>query len=115
MTGCCNKSNNQAHSPLKTMLRKIGDRYQSYTVTYKTHTMTTHHRETGHTGKDRDLDSHVEDTGGIDIGPYNDHESTNSLDTTIDFGGSEADGHLGNVLPNSQANLSVLTREINSL
>ena len=50
----------------------------------------------------------------MDIGPNNDNESTNSLDTMIAFGGSEADGHLGDLLPNSKANLGILAREINS-
>ena len=48
--------------------------------------MTTHHGGAGHTHKDRDLDSHIEDARGIDIGPDNDSASTNSLDTTIAFG-----------------------------
>ena len=78
MTGCHNRSNDQAHSPLKTMPRKLGDKYQSYWSTYKTHTMTTCYGGTGHTGKDRELNSHVEDTAGIDIGPDNDNASTNS-------------------------------------
>ena len=67
------------------------------------------------TGKDRDINSHLEDTRGIDTGHNNDNESTNSLDTTLAFGGSEADGHLGGLLPSSLASLTVLTREINSL
>ena len=71
--------------------------------------MTTHHGGMGHTIKDRDLNSHVEDTGGIDIRPNNDNKSTNSLDTTIAFGGSEADCHIGDLLPNSLGNLSILT------
>ena len=45
----------------------------------------------------------------------NDNESTNSLVTMIAFGRSEVDVCLGDLLPNSQANLSILTREINSL
>ena len=57
----------------------------------------------------------TEDTRGMDMGSNKDNESTNSLDTTIAFGGSEADGHLANLLPNGQANLSMFTREINSL
>ena len=77
--------------------------------------MTTHHGGTGHTGKDIDLDFHIEDTRGINIGPDNDNISTNNSDTTIAFGGSEAGGHLGDLLHSSQANLTVLTREINSL
>ena len=63
--------------------------------------MTTCHGGTGHTGKDRDLASHIEDTGGIDIGPKYDNESKNSLDIMLAFRGSEVDGHLGHLLPNS--------------
>ena len=77
--------------------------------------MTTHHGGTGQPGKDRDLSSHVKDTGGIDIGPNNNNESTNSSYTMLAFGGSETDGCLGNLLPSSQANFTILTREINSL
>ena len=78
------------------------------------------HRGTGHTGKKGDLNSHVDittkrDTRGIDIDPINDNEGTNSSDTTLAFGGLEVDGHLGNLLPSSQANLTIFTREINSL
>ena len=72
------------------MLRKLGDKYQSYCATYKTHTITTHHRRTGQTCEDRDINSHIdittkEVTSGIDIGPDNNNESTNSLDTTLAF------------------------------
>ena len=82
--------------------------------------MTTPHRGTGHTGEDRDLNSHIdittkEDTRSLDIGPDNNNESTDSSDTMLAFGGSEADGHLSNLLYHSQANLTKLTREFNSL
>ena len=66
-------------------------------------------------GKDKDLNSHVEDTGDIDIVPSDVNESTNSLDTTLAIGGSEADSYLSDLLPSSQANLTIFTREINSL
>ena len=115
MTGHHNRSNDGVHSPLKTVLWKLSDKYQLYCTTYKTHAMTTHHRGTGHTGKDRELNSHIEDIGGIYIGPNNDNESTNSSDTTIAFEGSEADGHLSDLLHSSHVNLTVPTREINSL
>ena len=101
MTGC---HNDLVHSPLQTVLRKIRDRYQSYCSTYKTHAMTTCHGGAGHTGKDRDFDSHKEDIRGMDIGPNNDNESTNSSDTTIAFEGSVEHGYLSNLLPNIQAN-----------
>ena len=32
----------------------------------------------------------------------------------IAFRGSEADGHIGDLLPNSQADLNILAREIHS-
>ena len=102
------------------MLGKLRDKYQSYYATYKTYVMTTHHRGTGHTDEDQDIDSHIdittkEDTRGIDIGPNNDNESTSSSDTMFAFGGSLADGCLGDLLHSSQANLTILTREINNL
>ena len=92
-----------------------GNKYQSNCTTYKTHAMTTHHGGTGHTDEDRDLNSHVEDTRGIDICANNDNESTNSLDTMLTFGGSEVDGHLSDLLSSSQVNFTIHTREINSL
>ena len=79
------------------MLGKDRDRDQSYCTTYKTHTMTTHHRGVGQAGRDRDLNYHVEYARKID-----DNESTNSSETFIAFRGSEADLH-------------ILMREIHSL
>ena len=35
------------HSLLKTVLNKLGDFYQTYISTYKTHAMATHHRGAG--------------------------------------------------------------------
>ena len=90
------------------MLGKIGNRYQSYCATYKTHNMTTCHRGAGHAGKDRDLNSHVEHTRNIE-----NTESTNSSETTIAF--REPVGCLSDLLSNSQADLNILTREIHSL
>ena len=37
----------QMHSPLKKVLNKLEDSYQTYINTHKTHTMATHHRGTG--------------------------------------------------------------------
>ena len=51
----------------------------------------------------------------MDIGPKNDNESINSLDTMTVFRGSEADGQLRDLLLNSQAHLGILAREIRSL
>ena len=51
----------------------------------------------------------------MDIGPDNDNDSTDSLNTPVAFGGLEADGCLSNLLPNGQADLNILTREVNKL
>ena len=37
----------QTHSPLKKVLNKLEDSYQTYINTYNTHTMATHHGGTG--------------------------------------------------------------------
>ena len=55
---------------------------------------------------DRDIDLHIEDIEGINTGPDNDNESTSVLDTTIAFGGSEADGHPSELIPSNQAKLT---------
>ena len=44
MSAC---SNLRMHSPLKKVLNKLGDSYQTYVNTYKMHTMATHHGGTG--------------------------------------------------------------------
>ena len=80
------------HLPLKIVLRKFGDRYQAYCITYKTHAMATHHRGTG-CPVDRYINLHIEDMEGINTGPDNNNGSTSGSDTTVAFGGSEADGH----------------------
>ena len=41
MSACHNL---RSHSPLKSVLSKIGDSYQTYVNAYKTHTMATHHK-----------------------------------------------------------------------
>ena len=60
------------------MLGKIGDRYQAYFTTYKTHAMVTHHGGKGHT-LDRGTDILTEDPEYVDIN----NESTHSLDATV--------------------------------
>ena len=70
-----------------------------------------------HAGKgcpiDRDINLHMEDaeTTGLD----NNDESIIGWDTTIALGGSEAEGHLNELIPSNQAKLTALTREINDL
>ena len=76
------------HSPLKTILGKIGDQYQVYCTIYKTHTMATHHRGTGH-ALDRGLDILTEDHEHTDFN----NDSTHRLDTTVALGDPEAVGH----------------------
>ena len=44
------------HSPLKTVFRKMGDTYQAYCNTYKTHAMAIHH---GGLGQPLDRDIYV--------------------------------------------------------
>ena len=44
MSACCNL---RSQSPLKTVLGRIGDTYQAYCNTYKTHAMATHHGGSG--------------------------------------------------------------------
>ena len=76
--------------------------------------MATCHGGTGHP-VDRDIDLHVEDMEGINTGPDNDNENTSGSDTTIAFGGSEADSHPSKLIPSNQAKLTALTREIHNL
>ena len=87
------------HSPLKTMLRKIGDRHQDYCTTYNMHAMATCHGG-ARCPIDRDIDLQIEDVECINTGPDKD-EGTCGSDTTIAFGGSEADGHLNELIPSN--------------
>ena len=100
------------HSPFKTVLRKIGDKYQAYCTTYKTHATATHHGGAGCL-LDTDINLNVEDseTTGID----NDNESTHGSDATVALGGREAEHHPNDPIYSNQAKLTALTREINDL
>ena len=93
---------------------KIRDRYQAYYTTYKTPAMATHHGGTG-CPVDRDIDLHTEDMEGINTEPDNNNKSTSDSDTTVAFGGSETDGHHGGLIPNNQAKLTALMRELHNL
>ena len=64
------------HSPLKTVLGKIENRYQTYYTVSKTHAMSTHHGGAGHPVARDNL--HTEATG-ID----NDNDSISGLDDTL--------------------------------
>ena len=56
------------HSPLKTVFGKIGDTYQAYCSTYKTHAMATHHGGSGNPlDKDIDVTRGTHKTADTDI------------------------------------------------
>ena len=97
-------------SPFKTVLGKIGDKYQDYCTTYKTHAMATHHWGTGHPW-DRGIDLNAKDPESTDI----DNESTHISDATVPLGGLEAEGHPKDTVYSSCNKLMALTREINDL
>ena len=100
------------HSPLKTALGKIEDRYQNYCTAYEMHVMAICHRGTG-CPIDRDTNLQVEDTETTDLD--NDNKSTSGSGTTINLGGPETEGHPNDLIPSNQAKLTALTREINDL
>ena len=78
--------------PLKTVLNKLGDTYQAYCNTYKTHAMVNHYRGTGQpldrdatpNGKETDVDTphnyHHEDIGEFETTEQEHH--TNLVDLT---------------------------------
>ena len=82
-------------SPLKTVLNKLGDSYQAYINTYKTHAMATCHRGTGQP-LDRDTAQHTQDT---DI-PNNYHEDMDNFE---------------NVEQENHTNLKTLTQDLDDL
>ena len=87
MSGCHSKHNKQIHTPLKTILVKTGNRYQTYCTVYKTHAMATDHRGAGHPVARDNL--HVEDQEAI--GLDNDNDSISVSGDTVAFGGLEAE------------------------
>ena len=62
-------------SPFKTVLNKLGDSYQTYISTYKTHTMATHHWGAGQPS-DRDPTPHEQST---DIPSDHHHEDMDNF------------------------------------
>ena len=97
-------------SSLKTMLRKIGDRYQTYSTSYKMHAMAACHGGT-RCALNRGIDLHTEDPEPADI----DNEDTHSSDATVALGGPEAEGHPKDPIYNNHDKLAALMREINDL
>ena len=85
------------HSPLKTMLGKIRDRYQAYCTTHKTFAMATCHGGAG-CPLDRGMDILAEDPEHTDIN----NGSTHSSDATVALGGPEAEGHPKHLVYNNQ-------------
>ena len=74
--------NYQMHSPLKKVLNKIEDSYQTYVNAYKTHTMATHH---GGTGKPLEQDSDPQEN---DVTIHNEYQANIN-----DFDNIEPDHH----------------------
>ena len=79
------------HSPLKTVLNKLGDSYHTYCNTYKTHTMATHHGGTAQP-LDRDIHSHGTNTN-VDIQDNSHHKDTGDLQSI----GQEHDTNMANL------------------
>ena len=102
--------NTRSHSPLKIILEKIIDQYQTYCTTYKRHAMATCHGGTGHP-LDRGLDMLTEDTAHADIN----NDSTHSSDATAALGDPEAVGHPEDPAFKNQDRLTALTKEISNL
>ena len=98
------------HSPLKTILGKIRDKYQAYWTTYKTHAMATHHKAAG-CPLDRGIDFNAEDPEPMDI----DNENIHSSDARVALGGPQAEGHPKDPAYRNQDKLMALTRQRNDL
>ena len=71
MSACCSL---RSCSLLKKVLNKLGDSYQTYINTYKTHTMATHH---GGTGQPLERDPNSQEQ---DIDTPNDYQHEDSDD-----------------------------------
>ena len=90
-------------SSLKTVSGKIGDTYQAYCNTYKTHTMVTC---PGGSGQPLDRDINVTREA---------HKATDTdIEDTQDFHPVETD-HLGDLDHNNPARLTAITRELDDL
>ena len=95
MSACHNL---RSHSHLKTVLNRLGDTYQAYHNTYKTHTMATH---LGGSGQPLDRDA---TTTGMDI----------DVDILQDFQYEDTDD-FENVEQENHTSLAVITRELDDL
>ena len=91
MSACCNL---RLCSPLKTVLNKLGDSYQTYINTHKMHAMATHHRGTGQPldrdptphaqGTDIPSDYHHEDTYNFENVEHENHTTLKALSWDLD-------------------------------
>ena len=90
----------RSQSPLKTVFGKIGDTYQAYCNTYKTHTMATHHGGSGQP-LDRDISVAREAHKTADI----------DIEDTQDFHTIDTD-HFEDLEHNNPARLTAITREL---
>ena len=90
-------------SPLKTVFEKIGNTYQAYCNTYKTHAMAIHHGDSGNP-LDRDIDMTRETQNTTDT----------DIEDTQDFNPVEI-GHFEDPGYNNPTKLTALTREIDDV
>ena len=95
MSACHNL---RSHSPLETMLNWLGDTYQAYCYTYKTHTIATCHEGTGQP-LDRDATLNGKDTDANILHNYH-HEDMDNFE---------------NVEQENHTNLATLTWELDNL
>ena len=100
----------RSHSPLKSVLGKIGGTYQSYYNTYKMHTMATHHRGIG-CPFNRDVDLNKENQCNAET----EIENTHDLDVTVTVCDTEEIGHPKGSEYNAHTQLTTLTRELGDL
>ena len=90
-------------SSLKTVFGKIGDTYQAYCNTYKTHTMATHHGCSGNP-LDRDNDMTRDNQTAIDT----------DAEVMQNFHSVETD-HFEDLEHNNPTKLTAITRELDDL
>ena len=100
MSACCSL---WSHSQAKMVFGKIGDTYQAYCNTYKTHTVATHHRGSG-SSLDRDTDMTREPLNTADTG----------IEDTQDFNTAET-VHFEDLKHKNPTKLTALTKEIDDL
>ena len=95
------------HSPLKTVFGKIGDTYQAYCNTFKTHAVATHYAGSAWP-LDRDIDvtRETQKTADTNI------EDTQDFNTVVTLNEPEEIDHCEDLKYNHPTKLTALTREI---